>query len=102
MRLQDSRPYTELPGKSVSCWRVYRTDDKHPDSHATSLRANELVQRHGTYARRVDVALGVGAHSFCECDPRISREIWDKSLHGAISRAPNTDAALYPWVGLLV
>src|SRR5580698_10623307 len=71
-------------------------------NHATSSRANELVQPHGTYARRIDVALGVGAHPFCERDPRISREIRDKSLHGAIARAPNTDTALYPWVGFLV
>ena len=72
------------------------------DGHATLWQANELVQPHGTYPSRVDVTLGIGAHSFRERDGRVSRGIRNKSLHRAIFRAANTDTALYAWVGLFV
>ena len=66
------------------------------------LLLHKLMQSHGAHARRINVAFGVGAHSFRKRDLRIRRCVRNERFHGAILRAADADAALHPRISRLV
>jgi hypothetical protein len=62
--------------------------------HGINLLLHKLVQGRRAHACCIDIAFGIGGHTFCQRDCRVTVEIGNERPDAAVSGAADPDAAL--------